>query len=74
MRPWLALLFRAFANRIYSEEHRDRVEVLDEYGIRRCEVYIISDNVHGVNAERVELPEGWVLRNYRDGEPFDVFF
>ena len=63
MRHGLANFLHALANRIYSGEHHDSVEITDEWGICRCRLGIAADETHGVDSEYTLLPEGWTLQS-----------
>lgn len=64
MKAWLASRLHALANRLYSDERTERVEVHDEYDICRCRI-----ETHGIDRTSSNLPEGWHL--WVDEEQYD---
>jgi len=66
MRHGLANFLHALANRIYSAEHHDLVEIVDEYENCRCRLGIAADETHGVDSEFVQLPAGWEIHSRRE--------
>ncbi|AYR00075.1 hypothetical protein PBI_NEBKISS_140 [Mycobacterium phage Nebkiss] len=62
MRRFLARFLHHLANRIFDDEHRERIDVLDEYGIQRCRIEIAGDDDHGFDLASNNLPQGWCLR------------
>lgn len=68
MRRWLAHQLHTLATRIYNTDHKELVEVRDEYDICRCRIEVVGDDLtHGVEATFDQLPEGWHI-----GEQIDV--
>ncbi|AEJ92231.1 hypothetical protein OPTIMUS_175 [Mycobacterium phage Optimus] len=68
MRKWIAKALHRLAVRIHSDEHSERILILDEYEIIRCRVEIAGDDSHGVDSEYDLLPPGWTVQQFRDGE------
>lgn len=62
MRKLIAYLLHRTATRIDNTEHTEEIEVLDEYGICRCRVQFMGDDLHGATATFEQLPEGWRIR------------
>lgn len=60
MRVWLAHRLHGVARWLYNDTHTERVTVIDEYGICRCRIEIAGDDSHGISAEFIALPDGWV--------------
>ncbi len=60
MRRAIASWLHGMATRIYNADHRELIEVHDEYDICRCRLEVITDDyVHRVEAKLVALPAGW---------------
>ena len=64
MRKALAALLQRMATILYCDNHEERIEVVDEYGICRCRLSIITDDVHVVEATHISLPQGWRFEEY----------
>jgi len=59
MRRWLAGLLRWLVWRLHDDDHREVVSIVDEYDILRCQIEVMGDGRHGVDAIFVCLPVGW---------------
>lgn len=69
LRRWLAGRVEHVARLIYRAEHRETIEIHDEYGAVRATVQIASDEyAHGIDSVRDELPSDWELWWFSDGE------
>lgn len=66
---WLAELLHWLATRIHKGDHKEFIEIRDEFDIIRCRIEVMGDDHHGVDATFVRLPQGWdclVLGNTHD--------
>lgn len=69
LRRWLAGRVEHVARVIYRADHREVVEIRDEFGVCRCKLQIASDEyAHGIDSARDELPSDWELHWFVDGE------
>ena len=70
LRRWLAGRVEYVARLIYrSGEHRETIEIRDEFGVCRCTLSIASDEyAHGIDSVCDELPSDWELWWFADGE------
>lgn len=59
MRQAIAHLLTRMAARIHTADHKEIIEVHDDYGVLRCRVEVMGDDHHGVDAAFVRLPQGW---------------
>lgn len=67
MRQWMAERLHQLAGHIFNDQHRQRIEILDEYEICRCTVEVDGDSYgHGLTRIADILPTGWTWRAYED--------
>lgn len=68
MRKWIATLLHKWGEQVYPTDHSQQVKIIDEYGICRCVVDVISDeHGHGLRLVSDTMPPGWAWRGFLDG-------
>lgn len=76
MKRGIAESLHWLATRIHSGEHKEFIEIRDEYDVLRCRVELVGDDHHGVDAAFVRLPSGWdcfVVGNTHDFRRSDAY-
>lgn len=63
MRRALAHLLHRLAYVIHNDERRQKLEIVDEYGVARCRIEVAADDTHGIASEADELPDGWIVHS-----------
>lgn len=69
VRRWTAGVLDRMARWVYVGDHREVIEIHDEFDVCRCRIAVASDEyAHGVDSASDRLPSDWAMQWFVDGQ------